>query len=255
MKRFSCNRIVIFFVVCWLVVTPLGAQGGADIIQLLTTITSTLQNGVGQVLGGIRSITTRIRDFEQQAVWPLAAINQTQTFVGQLRTQFSSLAAQIHSIEVASARLASPSQLESVLRSRQPTKLAVMAVSYAKVYQSVPQPSQATPAQRNLIDVDDAMALGALKTAAVTDAGTAQMLNVANGLEQQAAISAPGTTSILTAQAQASNLESQAMLQRLLAAELRQEAARLAHANALRKQSASDTRDLRNDLQQILSRP
>jgi hypothetical protein len=45
------------------------------------------------------------------------------------------------------------------------------------------------------------------------------------------------------------------MLQRLLAAELRQEAARLAHANALRKQSASSTRDLRNNLQQILSRP
>jgi hypothetical protein len=44
------------------------------------------------------------------------------------------------------------------------------------------------------------------------------------------------------------------MLQRLLAAELRQEAARLAHENALRKQSADANRTLRNNLQQILSR-
>jgi hypothetical protein len=255
MKRSSWQRILIFFVVCWLVVTPLGAQGGADIIQLLTAITSTLQNGVGQVLGGIRSITTRVRDFEQQAVWPLAAINQTKAFVVQVRTQFSSLAAQIHSIEVASARLASPSQLESLLRSGGTLRFDQISASYSKVYKALPLATQATAAQRNLIDIDDAMALGALKTATVTDAATAQMLNVANGLEQQAATSAPGTTSILTAQAQASNLESQAMLQRLLAAELRQEAARLAHANALRKESASATHDLRNNLQQILARP
>jgi hypothetical protein len=78
---------------------------------------------------------------------------------------------------------------------------------------------------------------------------------VADGLEQQAASTAPGTASILTAQAQAANLQSQAMLQRMLAAELRQEAARLAHTNALRKQSADSTRDLRNNLLQILSRP
>jgi hypothetical protein len=40
----------------------------------------------------------------------------------------------------------------------------------------------------------------------------------------------------------------------LLGAELRQEAARLAHANALRKQSAEANLTLRNNLQQILSR-
>jgi hypothetical protein len=80
------------------------------------------------------------------------------------------------------------------------------------------------------------------------------MLNVADGLEQQAAASAPGSASILTAQAQAASLQNQAMLQKLLAAELRQEAARLAHANALRKQSADANRDLRNNMLQMLSR-
>jgi hypothetical protein len=45
------------------------------------------------------------------------------------------------------------------------------------------------------------------------------------------------------------------MLQKMLAAELRQEAARLAHSNALRKQSVDATNDLRKRMQQILSRP
>jgi hypothetical protein len=255
MTRFSKGRILVFIIACWLILTPLRAQSGLEIVQLLNSITTTLQNSIGQVLGGIRSITTRVRDFEQQAVWPLTAINQAKAFVGQLRAQYASLAAQIHAIEVSSAVLASPSQLESLLRSHTAANFGQINGSYAKVYQSLPLPGQATPEQRNLIDVDDAMALGALKTATVGDQATAQMLSVADGLEQQAATSAPGAMSILTAQAQASNLQSQAMLQRMLAAELRQEAARLAHQNALRKQRADRTRDLRNNLQQILSRP
>ena len=64
------------------------------------------------------------------------------------------------------------------------------------------------------------------------------MLSVADGLEQQAAAAAPGSAPMLTAQAQVANLQNQAMLQRMLAAELRQEATRLAHSNALRKRSA-----------------
>jgi hypothetical protein len=44
------------------------------------------------------------------------------------------------------------------------------------------------------------------------------------------------------------------MLQKLLAAELREEAARLAHTNAIRKQSADAHRDLGNNMLEILSR-
>jgi len=42
------------------------------------------------------------------------------------------------------------------------------------------------------------------------------------------------------------------MLHRLLATELRVEAANLAHINAKRKQSADDNRDLRQQLQRTL---
>jgi hypothetical protein len=254
-NRFFKNRTLALGLIFLLTLMPVAANAGvADIISLLTTITSTLQNGVGQVLSGIQSINTTVRNFEQQVVWPVTLINQTRAEVSQMRALFSSLASQIQSIPTNSATLVNPSQLEQLLRSQRAGSLNQINASYTQVYQALPPANQATVTQRNLIDVDDAFALGALKTATASDQASQQMLTVADGLEQQAAVSAPGSASILTAQAQAANLQNQAMLQKLLAAELRQEAARLAHANVLRKQSADANRDLRNNMQQILSR-
>jgi hypothetical protein len=254
-NRFSGKRTLALCLICLMVLMPMAANAGvADIITLLTTITSTLQNGIGQVLSGIQSINTTVRNFEQQVVWPVTLINQTKAEVAQVRSQFTNLVGQIQSIPTNSASLVNPKQLEALLRSKQSGNLGQISASYTQVYQALPQANQATATQRNLMDVDDALALGALKTATASDQASQQMLNVADGLEQQAALSAPGSASILTAQAQAANLQNQAMLQRMLAAELRQEAARLAHTNALRKQSADANRTLRNNLLQILSR-
>lgn len=254
MSRFG-KRTITACLISLLVLMPTEANATiTDIISLLTTITSTLQNSIGVLLSGIQSISTTVREFEQKAVWPVALINQTRAEVSQVRAQFSNLADQIQSVPTNSATLINPSRLEGLLRSRRASSLGQISGSYTQVYQSLPQQNQATPAQRNLMDVDDAMAMGALKTATVSDQASQQMLIVADGLEQQAAASAPGSASILTAQAQAANLQSQAMLQRMLASELRQAAARLAHENALRKQSADANRTLRNNMLRVLSR-
>jgi len=238
-----------------LVFTPVAARAGvADIISVLTTITSTLRNSVGQVLNGIQTINTTARSFEQQVVWPVTLINESRAEVSLVRAQFSNLATQIHDIQINSASLVNPKQLESLLRSQQTGTLNQISALYKQVYRSLPQANKATSPQRTLVDVDDAFALGALKTATISDQASEEMLAVADGLEEQAAISAPGSASILAAQAQAANLQNQAMLQKMLAAELRQEAARLAHSNALRKLSADANRTLRNNLQQVLSR-
>jgi hypothetical protein len=254
-ERSSMKRTMALCLISLMVLMPLAANAGvADIITLLTTITSTLQNSIGQVLSGIQTINTTARNFEQQVVWPVTLINQTKAEVAQVRSQFTSLAGQIRSIPTNSASLVNPKQFETLLRSQQSGSLGQISGSYTQVYQALPQANQATATQRKLMDVDDALALGALKTTTISDQASQRMLNVADGLEQQAAVSAPGSASILTAQAQAANLQNQAMLQRMLAAELRQQAAHLAHSNALRKQSADANRTLRNNLQQILSR-
>ncbi len=252
-NRFG-KRAIALCLISLLVLAPAANASIGDIISLLTTITTTLQNSIGMLLGGIQTINIRARNFEQQMIWPVTLINQTRAEVSGVRAQFSNVAAQIQRIPTNSATLANPSRLETLLRSQRASSLGQISGAYMQVYQALPQHNEATSAQRNLMDVDDALALGALKTATVSDQASEQMLTVADELEQQAAISAPGSASILTAQAQTANLQNQAMLQRMLAAELRLEAARLAHENALRKQSADANRTLRNNMLQLLSR-
>jgi hypothetical protein len=253
---FSGKRIVAIVVVSSMLLMPVAANAGlADIITLITTITSTLQDAIGTVLGGIQTLNTAANNFRQQVLFPVTLIDQAKALVGQIRTQFATLAAQIHGIETSSATLPNPQQLESLLRHGQSGTLAQLLPAFDKLYTPVPLLNDATPPDRNLMDVDDAMAVGSLKTAIISDQTTEQMLGVADAVEQQAAAAAPGSAPMLTAQAQVANLQNQAMLQRMLAAELRQEATHLAHSNTLRKRSAEAAKQLRDHMQQILSRP
>jgi len=255
-NRFSGKRIMAITVVSSTLLMPVAANAGlADIITLITTITSTLQDGIGTVLGGIQTLNTTANNFRQQVLFPVTLINQAKAFVGKIRTQFSTPAGEIHAIETISATLVNPQQFESLLRHGQSGTLAQLQPAFDKLYTPVPLLNDAPPADRNLMDVDDAMAVGSLKIAIISDQTTEQMLSVADGIEQQAAAAAPGSAPMLTAQAQVANLQNQAMLQRMLAAELRQEATRLAHYNTLRKRSAEATKQLRDHMQQILSRP
>jgi hypothetical protein len=63
-------------------------------------------------------------------------------------------------------------------------------------------------------------------------------------MENQVAVSTPGSNPFLTAQAQVANLRCQAYMQKMLAADLRQEAGRIAHDNVLVKRRAASTGDL-----------
>jgi hypothetical protein len=176
MNRFIKRRVLVLFLAGLLV--PVAANAGiTDIITLLTTISSTLQNAIGTVLGGIQSIRTTITQFEQQVVWPVALINETKNEVAQVRSQFSTLARQIETLPTSSASLANPKQLEGLLRSQQAANLPQINSFYTQVFQTLPPADQATTTQRNLIDVDDALALGALKTATASDQGSQQMLS------------------------------------------------------------------------------
>ena len=60
-------------------------------------------------------------------------------------------------------------------------------------------------------------------------------------MENQVAVSTPGSNPFITAQAQVANLRCQAYMQKMLAAELRQEAGRIAHDNVLVKRRTAAT--------------
>lgn len=256
MRRALQKKIFSLLLLLGLLLVPFTARAQVtDIITLLSTIANTLQSAVGQVVAEIETVTGDIRQFQQQLVWPLALIDQTRQFVSQVRGQLGTLSGQIHSLSVSSASLAGPKQFETVLRSGQSSIVPQLQPNFVKVFGQVPGAADANVTERNLADVDDAVSQESLKSAVISDQSTEQMLAAANAMEQETAAAAPGSAPILAGQAEVANLESQALLQKLLAAELRQEAIRIAHENMLRKQSAVATKDLNNHLQQILNRP
>ena len=255
--RLSRSRRWLFVAVITVCLIPANtrAQGIGDILLLLHTITSTLQGPIGDALNEMRKVSGEINNFRQKIIWPLAVINQTRSFVSATRAHYTGLMSQIEGLKNNSATLALPMQLESIFRGAQSGSIGQIPGIYTQVYQPVALAGIAQPGQRNLMDIDDAMSMDSLKTAMVSDQTTQGMLTLANSLEQQAMTAAPGSASMVTAQARIADLETQAQLAKMLAAQLRQEATKLAHQNALLKQRSVATQSLRNQIQQVLAHP
>lgn len=256
LKANSKKRWVLLLVFAVLLAPPTArAAGIGDIFTLLKTITSTIQGAIGGALSGIQTLDSAVNNFRQQIIWPLAQIDQAKAFVSSTRAHYGGLMFQIQAIKNNSATLTNPSRLESLFRNAQSGTIGQFQPLYANVYGNVPSATDARPLQRNMIDMDDALAQGALKTTVLSDQTTQGMLALADFIEQQSATAAPGSAPMLTTQARISELESQAYLAKVLASELRQEAAKLAHHNSLLKQSAASTRNLMNQAQQVLTHP
>jgi hypothetical protein len=222
---------------------------------LLTAIRAVLNviNGIIQTgLNSINAVRTGISQFYQLTVWPQQLINQARSVVTQMINQYRGPMAGIFNIRLQSARLASVQRLETVMRNKQAGDFQVLGTSYGTVYGQLPTSTMASPVQRSLIDVDDALAQDTLKTLKESDATDEMTLSAADQLENAASQSAPGSAPFLTATGVAVSIRIQAVTQRMLAAELRQEAAELAHRNALRKQGAIVTSNVSGSIQNTL---
>jgi hypothetical protein len=105
-----------------------------------------------------------------------------------------------------------------------------------------------------MTDMDDALALDTLKTLKKTDEAGTLTLQAGDQLESGAGQAAPGSSPFLTASAVVASIQCQALTQKMLAAELRQEAARLGHESALLKRSATYTGQVGNQIINLLKR-
>jgi hypothetical protein len=79
------------------------------------------------------------------------------------------------------------------------------------------------------------------------------MLQAADQIEDIAGMSAPGSAPYLTTSSAVANIKSQAVMQKMLAAMMRQEAGRVAHDNALRKRRSALSAQLQGDLSKVLT--
>src|ERR1035441_2084240 len=218
---------------------PSPAQSG--IFSAFGELFGTIQNDMGSALSTINQVTQEIQQLYQQTVWPLALVNQARAFVSSSITSYRTYMTQVFSLSSPSATLASPQQLETILHSRQSSQMPALQASFSTNYGAVPQVNVASPQDRVMMDVDDALGQENLKTTLIADQGADTILQTANQMENQVAVTTPGSNPFLTAQAQVSNLRCQAYLQKMLAAQLRQEAGRIAHDNALLKRRTTIT--------------
>jgi hypothetical protein len=179
-------------------------------------------------------------------------INQARAQVLQMISQYRNLMAGILSINLSSATLPDPQSLENVMRDHQVNNFNTLTQSFGNTYGAIPAPSDASQADRDMSDMDDALTLDTLKTVKVSDDATDLELLAANSIETSASQAAPGSAPFLTAAATASSIRSQALTQKMLAAELRQEAAHIAHQNGFRKRGAAFTTQLRGVIMNLL---
>ena len=237
-RRWNRRVLIVILLTETCFVMPKYAHGQLGIFN---AIFSSIQNDIGGSLSSINQIVQQTQRLHQTTVAPLAAINQARGFVVTSINNFRGQMNQVFNTRFTSAVTPGPQQFESILHSRFSSQIPALQTSFTSNYGAIPTVNAALPQDRVMMDVDDALGQENLKTTLIADQGSDAILETANQMENQVAISTPGSNPFLTSQAQVANLRCQAYIQKMLAAELREEAGRIAHDNVLVKRRTAAT--------------
>jgi hypothetical protein len=216
--------------------------------SILTFINNTMRpvlQGVQSAAQLLQGFLGQLRSLWEDVVWPISEINRAKGLAQQLIATFRGLLSGLYRVDVRSAQLPNPAALESVTRNRQVGDQAALVSEFQKTFGSVPGATEVHAEDRNLIDVDDALAVGQLMTLKLADASADRTIQAAEAIENEATQLAPGSAAMASAAAYIAALQSQAHIQKMLAGQLRLEAARLAHETMLIKRGAGFTRESR----------
>jgi len=235
-------------------ISPPPAQAQASLLAAIQSVLNAINGKIQTALNSINSVRSAISSSYQKLVWPMQLVNQARSLVTQMIGQYRSLMSNILNMDLRSATLANPAALETVIRDHQTSNFGSLVTSYGSTYGVIPAATNASPADRAMIDMDDAVALDNLKTLKASDQAADLALQAADLLENEASQAAPGSAPFVTASAVVASIQSQAVTQKMLAAELRQEAASAAHENALRKRGTTSSSQLRGIITNLLQR-
>jgi hypothetical protein len=105
---------------------------------------------------GIKTITQYEQSaakYEQQVMYPLAAINQAKSSVMQAESQFTQVSNMFRTVNVSSATLPQSQNLESLLLSRNASNVPTVSTQFQQVYGVVMAQNTTSPAVRNMTDM------------------------------------------------------------------------------------------------------
>ena len=233
---------------------PAVIAAATAVVNLINNMIGGLLNAVRGTIGSINGVLTQFDNLWEQVVYPLQLINQARALVGLMIAQYRGLLTSLLQVNVSSAQLPNPVALEIIIRDRNTADYPQLTNAFGQTYRAIPQPTDAHPMERDLADIDDAMALANLKTLKASDAMVDQMMAAANVIEDEGVNMAPGSAPYLAGAGMIASVKSQAMMQRMVAAAIRQEASRVAHDNTVRKRNAMFGAQFRTDVQTMFKK-
>jgi hypothetical protein len=227
-----------------LIILPTNARGqfGIDtaaILAALSKMQSLMSTYMAKPLQTINQYEQSTAKYEQEVMYPLAAINQAKNSVSQFEGQFSQIKNMFH-VNVSSATLPQSQTFESLLLSRNVGNVSPLSPQFQSVYGVVMPQNSASSAVRTMTDMTDAQAQDAMKRAIEIDALADAELSEADQMGQQIAASAPGSAQILEAEADVWVVRANAYTQAALAELMRTRGIDLANQSKTAKLATSN---------------
>jgi hypothetical protein len=211
----------------------------AAILAALSKMQSLMSTYIAAPLRTINQYEQSTAKYEQEVMYPLAAINQAKTSVTQSENQFNQVSG-LFRVNVASATLPQSQSLEALLLSRSAGNVPNVSGQFQNVYGVVMPQDTASPQVRSMTDMTDAEAQDAMKRAIEIDALADAELNEANQMGQQISQAAPGSAPILEAEADVWVVRANAYTQAALAELMRTRGMDLANQSARAKLATTD---------------
>ena len=217
----------------------------------LNSISGLLRSVVAKPLGSIQQNEQESANFEQQVVFPVAAISQARNMAVQFQGQFVQMR-QLFQLPISSATLRTPQLLEQSLLSGDPGAMPQITSNYSALYGTVMPPANAPQPVRDMVDMTDAEAQAAMKKAVEIDALANLELQAAEQINQQLQSAAPGSSTILEAETAAWLVRANAYTQSAMAELVRVRSLELANSSGQLKFSASHAATLHTTGNQVL---
>jgi len=238
-------------------VRPAHSQFGVDIAAILAglkAINNTLTNAVASPLKAINKVEQQEQQFQQNVLYPISAINSARQMATGFTASFSSFR-QLGTLNISSATLPNPQQLEQQMLSGNPNNISSINSAYHNVFAPLPAQTAMPQNVAYQVDMGDAQAQDAIKKAIELDAFAEREMEVAQKLNDQIAASAPGTAPILDAEASAWVIQANAYTQMGMAELLRVNTASVSNRSGELKDSTTQMQNLNQRITHILAPP
>jgi hypothetical protein len=199
--------------------------------------------GMGDTITQFNKATAEVQTLQKEVLYPVQELQNIQSNATSVVNAYRGWMNSVFGLNLASAQTTSGQALErqmlSGLTNTNPS--AQMGSLFSNAYGSLPLPTQASQIFVQAVDAGDANAQAAMQMSVMADASAASTIQLANSIESESLTTSDGSAPQLEAQALVSEINSMAIEHKLLAEQLRAEAARLGYNGAQYKRGATDS--------------